>query len=93
MDLSKERSLVLEMISDGQITVDEGEELLQALNASIKKKTFRTTNEYQEVQAVPAVPSMPAVPAIPHPCYPGNSCHTCNTGYAGKNILWRIPKR
>ena len=69
MDLTKERSLILEMIADGKITVDEGEELLQALNASTRKNPSGSyANPAQqgfETGSVPPVPPVPAIPAMP----------------------------
>jgi len=72
MNLSKERSLVLEMISDGQITVDEGEELFQALNASVKKDTVRSIDDgtpldsgFEPISPPPPIPPIPAIPPIP----------------------------
>ena len=58
MDLSQERSLILEMIADGKITVDEGEELLKALNTSTKKKTVRF------VDGIPQDPEFEPIPPM-----------------------------
>ena len=68
MDLSKERSLILEMISEGKISVDEGEELLQALNASTKKKTVTYVDDIEQEpqdEFFPKIPPIPAIPPIP----------------------------
>ncbi|MCJ7702933.1 MAG: hypothetical protein MUO62_15225, partial [Anaerolineales bacterium] len=67
MDLNKERTMVLEMIAEGKITVDEGEELIKALNASARKggQVEPRWNEIPAVPAMPAIPSIPSLPAIP----------------------------
>jgi len=83
MNLSKERSLVLEMISDGQITVDEGEELFQALNASVKKDTADFASSPDPANSF-------------YSTDPTNTCNPANPtdrGHGCKNIPWRIPKR
>ena len=68
MDLSQERSLILEMIAEGKITVDDGEELIQALNASVNKKNTSFMDGFPlapEIEPAAPIPAIPAIPSIP----------------------------
>ena len=38
MDFSEERTMILEMIANGKVSVEDGEELIKALNASVPKR-------------------------------------------------------
>ena len=63
MDLSKERTMILEMIAEGKITVEEGEELIKALNTSVRKKGTGVFT-YADVDDIPPSPPIPPIPAL-----------------------------
>ena len=69
MDLSRERTMILEMIANGKITVDEGEELIKALHASVRRvkpvAAFPDVPELPPLEPLSPVPPMPLVPLMP----------------------------
>ena len=68
MDLSKERLMVLNMIAEGKINAEQGEQLFQALDASVLEEQTLSTGE------IPLVPPVPPIPPIPpEPPFPGAS--------------------
>ena len=61
MEFEKERLMILNMIAEGRITAEEGEQLFQALDASLARDEI----PIEELPDVPEEPPIPPVPPMP----------------------------
>jgi hypothetical protein len=64
MEFEKERLMILNMIAEGRITAEEGEQLFRALDASEAKDEI-PSEELTDVPDESALPPVPPVPPIP----------------------------